>query len=501
MRQLAEELLGIGGARGGPQILVAGGPVAVAQIVARRGREDDRFLRHHRDTRADVGGIGIDERHPVEQNLSRLRIVEALGELKERRFACARGADDRNGFARADCETEIMERRRIGARRIAELDAAKLERADGRVGECARVRGRRDGRLGVQKLAEPLGGAGGAEQVAIYLGQGAERAGNEAAGEHEGGDGAAGDRARCHALRPVPQQRCDRAEEEADDRRGNDRAQADAALGGREIGFDRGGEAVGLARLLPERLDNLHRAHLFGGSRADVGHPILADARHFLEPPTEEYDRQDDDRNPQQYARRELRREAEQIGDAPDPHHHVAERDRDGRADDLFDDRSVRGHARGDFGRAVFLEKSGGEAEQVALHRLADVGDGAFAEPADEIEAQRSRQRQRNDDGVKQPEMRGDVAAARDEAAVDHFLELPGDCECRERRNAKRDRGDRELQRVAAGIVPHHAQTAELAAGSGFRGGLVGLAGHGVGPSSGVRRAQRRRMRLRLQTP
>src|SRR3546814_20981569 len=98
-------------------------------------------------------------------------------------------------------------------------------------------------------------------------------------------------------------------------------------------------------------------------------------------------------------------------------------------------------------------------------HRLADVGDGALAEPADEIEAQRGREGERDADGVEKPEMRCDIAAAGDEAAVDHFLELIGDRERCERRDTERDRGDHQLQRIAAGLLPYHAQAAQLAAG------------------------------------
>src|SRR3546814_8283122 len=86
--------------------------------------------------------------------------------------------------------------------------------------------------------------------------------------------------------------------------------------------------------------------------------------------------------------------------------------DRDGGADDLFDDRGIRRHARGDLRRAVFLEEAGGEAEQVALHRLADVGDGALAEPAHEIEAQRGGEGEGEDDDIEKAEMRRDIAAA-----------------------------------------------------------------------------------------
>src|SRR3546814_10096773 len=68
--------------------------VAVAQIVARRGGEDHRFLRHHRDARADGGGVGGGQRHAIEADLARLRVVEALGELEEGRLAGARRSEE-----------------------------------------------------------------------------------------------------------------------------------------------------------------------------------------------------------------------------------------------------------------------------------------------------------------------------------------------------------------------------------------------------------------------
>src|SRR3546814_9051225 len=57
------------------------------------------------------------------------------------------------------------------------------------------------------------------------------------------------------------------------------RAKADAAFRGREIGLDSGRETIGFARLLTERLDDLHRPHLLGGGRADVGDAVLAGPR------------------------------------------------------------------------------------------------------------------------------------------------------------------------------------------------------------------------------
>ena len=48
-------------------------------------------------------------------------------------------------------------------------------------------------RLGVEQLRQPLGRAGGAQQVAIDFGQIAERAGEKRAVEDEGRNRAAGD--------------------------------------------------------------------------------------------------------------------------------------------------------------------------------------------------------------------------------------------------------------------------------------------------------------------
>src|SRR3546814_16064402 len=78
--------------------------------------------------------------------------------------------------------------------------------------------------------------------------------------------------------------------------------------------------------------------------------------------------------------------------------------------------------------------------------------------------------------------MRRDIAAAGDEAAIDHRLELPGDRKRRERRDAERDRRDDDLERIAARIAPDHPQAAALAGtrprGLGGRGFLVGCGRH-----------------------
>ena len=95
VRQGAEEGLGIGVARRFPQFVLACVPIAVAEVVASRGGEDHRFLRHHGDAAADVGRIGVTQIDAVDEDAAGSRVVKALGELENGRFAGPRRADHR----------------------------------------------------------------------------------------------------------------------------------------------------------------------------------------------------------------------------------------------------------------------------------------------------------------------------------------------------------------------------------------------------------------------
>ena len=128
-------------------------PIAVAQIVARGGGEDDGLLRHHRDPLADVGRVGVAQVDAVEQHAAGLRIVEALGELEDRRLARARRADDRKPLARLHGEAEIVERRGFGPRRIMEGDVLERQLAARRLGQLHGLGGRADVGLGIEQLA------------------------------------------------------------------------------------------------------------------------------------------------------------------------------------------------------------------------------------------------------------------------------------------------------------------------------------------------------------
>ena len=360
----------------------------------------------------------------------------------------------------------------------------EFERAARGHGKRRRLRWRADlGDFGEQ-LGQPLGRTRGAEQVAIDFGQRAERARHQRRGDEEarkrprrqpaGGDIADG----------RPHQQRDRAEQQPHHQRGHDRARRDPALCGVEAAIDRGGEARFLARFLAERLDYLHRGEGLDRHRPDIGDAVLARARLAAHAAAEQHDRQDDQRHADHDRQGHFRREDEQQDHAADPGEAVAERDRHRRADRTFDQRGVRGQPRGDFGRTVLLEPARREPQQVGLHRDADVGDGAFAEPRHEVEADRGRDREDDDEAEQIVEdmvdMR-DVAGAVGEAAVDHRLDAPRCRERRRRRDEQRHQRDRELERIARGVAPHHCQAGELSpARPGLRDGRIDRDGGGL---------------------
>src|SRR6185369_6056257 len=113
---------------------------------------------------ADVSRIGVAKIDSIEQDASRLRIVKALGELEEGGLSRARRSDHREPLARLYREAKIVERRRFAPSRIMEGDRFERELAARRLGKLNRIRGRLDVGLGIQKLTQPFGRAGRAQQ-------------------------------------------------------------------------------------------------------------------------------------------------------------------------------------------------------------------------------------------------------------------------------------------------------------------------------------------------
>src|SRR3982751_1603377 len=76
------------GARGGFDIRISGAEIPVAQVVANRSRQDDRFLQDERDMCAQRAEAVPRYLRPVDQDLSARRLVEAGNETHERCLAC-----------------------------------------------------------------------------------------------------------------------------------------------------------------------------------------------------------------------------------------------------------------------------------------------------------------------------------------------------------------------------------------------------------------------------
>ncbi len=92
---------------------------------------------------------------------------------------------------------------------------------------------------------------------------------------------------------------------------------------------------------------------------------------------------------------------------------------------------------RRDLGWAIFLEKAGRQAQQVAMHREADVGDRPLAEPRDEIKTDRCSEGHHADEHEQIFEPARDVACAArawGEPFVDDQLERIGHTRRRARR-------------------------------------------------------------------
>ena len=128
LRQCGDEVVRIGSARSGDDLVVARIRAAVAYVFHRVGREDHAVLRHDAHARAQRVQCQRADRHAVEQHLAVGRVVEAQQQLQHRALAGAARADQRDRLARPHRERVIPQRRMLRSRRISERDVAQLQR-------------------------------------------------------------------------------------------------------------------------------------------------------------------------------------------------------------------------------------------------------------------------------------------------------------------------------------------------------------------------------------
>jgi len=128
--QAADELVGAGEARHGDDLRAAHAGIGERDVLVQGAVEQQIFLQHDADLRAQPGGVDLRDVHAVDEHLPCLRDVEALDELRERRLAGAGPPHDSDDLTGPDRERDVLDRlRRAGL--VAEGDAAKLDRALG----------------------------------------------------------------------------------------------------------------------------------------------------------------------------------------------------------------------------------------------------------------------------------------------------------------------------------------------------------------------------------
>ena len=125
LRQLRDEFGGEGGLARGAHLGFPGVRSSVADVFEDARREDDGILRHDREAGAHVPRIRVAHVDAVDAHRARLRIVEAQQQLEHRRLARARRADQRDVLAGGHLEREVVERRGVGPRGIAEAHAVE----------------------------------------------------------------------------------------------------------------------------------------------------------------------------------------------------------------------------------------------------------------------------------------------------------------------------------------------------------------------------------------
>ena len=341
-----------------------------------------------------------------------------------------------------------------------------------RFGQRHRHGGGGDQRLFVEQLVKAAGGSCTAHQIAIGFRQRAKRTRHQHTRQNKRGNRSAADLAGSDADRALPQQHGDRSEDQEHDHRGHHRADADAAFGGVERGLDRLFKPRSLTLFLIECLHHLHRTEHFGHHCADIGDPVLTATRNIAQPPPEPDNRQYDQGDGNEQLRGQPGRKVKQIGSADHADQQIAQRHRYGGADHHFDQRGVRCHARGNFGRAVRFKEAGRHSQQIGLNLLADIADHALAEPRDVIKPERGADAK--DDDHHQHQFEGVInfrnLRFRRETFVDNFLEPARDIACRRRCGDQCGQGDRQMSRIIKCLAPDHPQRAKTARRLGLLG-------------------------------
>ena len=357
LRQDAQELVRCGGPRCGLDLGIRGAGAAERNILARRGREDHRVLRHERHMLAEISPRHIGQVMTVDGDPARIGIVKPQQKLDDSRLARPRWPHERDGLARFDGKGYVIQRRRLRPRRIVENYILEGYRSLHDVRTRDRLGLVLDTVFGGQEFDQTFRCPGRALQLAPDLGERPDGTRDEHGVDHELNQFSDAHDIRTHVPRPDPKHAHDTRENKADDDHRHDRSCADPLARRVEgpLGHIRETRAAG--SLVSIGLHRLDREQRLGSVARGGRYPILVLARQHAQAAAQHDDRDDDAGNDQKDERCQLGRRDEQHGQPADQDQAVPKRDRYRGSDDRQDQGRVGGDPAQHFpGHDLFVE-------------------------------------------------------------------------------------------------------------------------------------------------
>jgi hypothetical protein len=330
------------------------------------------------------------------------------------------------------------------------MHVAERHRAARRLGKRLRIGRRADRRLGCGELEQALRRSGRQLNLAPHFRKRTERGSGKRRIDDELAQRAAGQPTGQDALRAEPDNADHRAGRDEDDGAGQQGARERAAAGGAKGALGGIGKLLTETRLLAGGLHRLNVGERFLGQRGRAGKRVLGLARQPPDLATEQHQRQHNERDGEEHEAGQPEAGHQHHGDGADQHQRIAQRDRCRGAEHRLDLQRVGGEARHHLAGHGGVVEAGAERQQMGEDLVAQIGDGALAEPAYEIETGGARHRQHGDDQEHDGEILIDKAGMGvGEAVIDDAPDRHRDDQGRRRCHNQRQQRQRQLPTVA----------------------------------------------------
>ena len=274
-----------------------------------------------------------------------------------------------------------MQRRRVRARRIMKRHIAQVYSPQGRHRQRDRISRRADRGFDLKKFEQPLGGTGGTLQVAHHFADRARRTGHEDRVKHERRQLTRGNAAGDDIVAANPENDADRTEHQQDHDRDQHRTLPYPLQRCPERTFDSCTEFAPVLCLVTVGLHGANFMQCFVDVGADLADTILRAPRELAHPTTEENDRHQHQRHPDQHQEGELRAGQRQHHEPPDHQQDVANGHRCARSDHRLEHRRIVGQARDYLARAHHFKIARWQRQQMIEHCAPQVGGNALADP------------------------------------------------------------------------------------------------------------------------